>query len=230
MSGKRTLPIDSQNDQIIRWLLGNLPQAEREELERRVSEDCDYAELVEATEEELIDRYATGALPPSDQQRFEHYYLTTKERHRKLEFARAFLKSASQGTSFAKSLLKVAALLLVGFFLGWLCFRSPEPIVTLALRPGNVRGAEQAATLEIPIGTVAIDFQLYPDSRTEVDTASLLTASLQREIERQQVNVSPDGSVRYRVAASLIPPGEYIISLERTGQVTARFLFTITTK
>ena len=58
---------------IHRYLLGELPEAERAALEEAYFNDRRLFEQVVRAENELVDRYARGLLPPPVRERFEKY-------------------------------------------------------------------------------------------------------------------------------------------------------------
>ncbi|HEY6349958.1 MAG TPA: hypothetical protein VI636_11165 [Candidatus Angelobacter sp.] len=79
-----------QGNTIRQYLLGRLN--DQEELEKNLSEqilyDDDLAEMVEATEHEIIEDYLDGSLNDSDRVAVERYFLRPPQRRKKLGFAR----------------------------------------------------------------------------------------------------------------------------------------------
>jgi hypothetical protein len=73
----------------LEYLLGNLTEEEQVEVEDRAFADEDYLSALEDTEADLIDAYVRGELSQSDRRRFELRFLSSAERRRKVEFARA---------------------------------------------------------------------------------------------------------------------------------------------
>jgi hypothetical protein len=91
--------IDSQEDLIKRYLLGELSGAERTELEDEYfGDESKYDRLCKA-EDELIDRYARGALSEADRERFERSYLTNPRRRRHVMFAKALARVVDEETA-----------------------------------------------------------------------------------------------------------------------------------
>jgi hypothetical protein len=84
------------DDRLVRFLLGRLPIAEREAIEREcLREDgTACAELV-AVEDELRFLYASGDLAPADQRAFEARYLRTPSDRARLMFAQALAAIAA---------------------------------------------------------------------------------------------------------------------------------------
>jgi hypothetical protein len=78
------------NERILRrYLLADLDEVERENIEERLfSDEGQVAELVQA-EADLIDDYALGVLSDRDRNLFEQNFILSDERHQNLLFARA---------------------------------------------------------------------------------------------------------------------------------------------
>src|SRR5215510_10414646 len=74
---------------IVRYLMGDLPEDEQTRLEDRAFSDRDYMRNIVAVESDLIDEYVRGELSDSERQQFERLFLVSAERQRKVEFARA---------------------------------------------------------------------------------------------------------------------------------------------
>lgn len=71
------------------YLLGKLPQGEREKLEEQLmTQDDTFTQLL-IHEDELIDEYVSGALSAQEREAFERHFLAAPERRQKLGFARA---------------------------------------------------------------------------------------------------------------------------------------------
>ena len=81
---------------LVRYILGELPEEERENLEARyfVSDEA-WAEL-QAAETDLIDSYLRNELSQQQRERFEKYFLASPRRQHRLEFARLQISAASQ--------------------------------------------------------------------------------------------------------------------------------------
>jgi hypothetical protein len=75
--------------QQVKYLLGHLSEDQQVQVEDRAFADADYLSSLEATEADLIDAYVRGELSQSDRRSFEFRFLTSPERRRKVEFARA---------------------------------------------------------------------------------------------------------------------------------------------
>ena len=85
----------------LKYLLGNLTEEEQVEVEDRAFAEADYLSALEATEADLIDAYVRGELSQSDRRNFEFRFLTSPERRRKVEFARALATITSESQTRA---------------------------------------------------------------------------------------------------------------------------------
>lgn len=82
-------------DTLMRYILGDLDQGERERVERRyfVNDEA-WAEL-QAAETDLIDSYVRGELSQKQREQFEKYFLASPRRRQRFEFARTKMAAAS---------------------------------------------------------------------------------------------------------------------------------------
>src|SRR5215471_9470129 len=78
-------------DVLARYLLGDLPQPDRERLEKEFAEVDQAREALTAAENDLIDSYACGDLSGSQRQRFEENFLNSPERSERLAVARMLM-------------------------------------------------------------------------------------------------------------------------------------------
>ncbi len=84
---------------IVRYLLGDLPEEEQARLEDRAFSDRKYMQNIVAVESDLIDEYVRGELSDSERRRFERRFLVSSERRRKVEFARALARVSPKATT-----------------------------------------------------------------------------------------------------------------------------------
>lgn len=84
-----------REEELVRYLLGELPEEEQVRLEERAFTDPGLTAEILAAECDLIDEYVRGELSDEQRRRFESRFVTSAPRRRKLEFARAFAQAAS---------------------------------------------------------------------------------------------------------------------------------------
>ena len=87
----------SLNEQLITdYLLGDLPEAETERLDELSVTDDEFAEFLQAVENDLVDAYVRGELSENKRAQFESHYLASPKRREKMAFAQTFLKHADK--------------------------------------------------------------------------------------------------------------------------------------
>src|SRR5215216_599304 len=85
------------NDElIVGYLLGDLPEEKQSEIEDRAFQDEQCLREILAVESDLIDEYVRGELSDSARRQFESRFLASAERRRKVEFARALASVAPE--------------------------------------------------------------------------------------------------------------------------------------
>jgi hypothetical protein len=85
----------SEQDLLGRYLLGDLAEGERLDLEQRYLADEGFFEEIQALEDELIRDYLAGHLTATQHQLFERKYLATPALREKVEFVRTVKEAAS---------------------------------------------------------------------------------------------------------------------------------------
>lgn len=81
--------IEREQSLIRQYLLGELDEQDREQLEQRVITNPDYKEEVLIMEEELLEDYVNGSLSPRELELVREKYSATPALRRKVEIARA---------------------------------------------------------------------------------------------------------------------------------------------
>ena len=81
--------MDTDNQRITGYLVGDLPETEQEELERLYFSDPAVIERVTEVESRLLDAYARGQLSDDMRERVARRYLTHPVRRERLKFAEA---------------------------------------------------------------------------------------------------------------------------------------------
>lgn len=128
--------------QLTDYLLGRLNEAEVETVEDRLLSDENYSEELHIVTNDLIDQYANDQTSAEDREAVEKFIFKSEARYKKLKFALALKKRASESrghhpSRFLRLYLPVAAsiLLVVGLGAWWKFFnRSDVDRGLLALR------------------------------------------------------------------------------------------------
>lgn len=87
------------DDVLIEYILGGLSEAERERLEEQYFIHDETWEKLRAVENDLIDSYVRGELPPHRREQFEKYFLALPGRRQRLEFARTLIDPVLRETA-----------------------------------------------------------------------------------------------------------------------------------
>lgn len=81
-------------NEVRRYLLGQLEEADQERIELRLLTDPSFGEEFDTIVDELTDQYVRNELPDDERKRAEKHFLNTPERRQKLEFATGLLGHA----------------------------------------------------------------------------------------------------------------------------------------
>jgi hypothetical protein len=94
--------------QLVRYLLGLLPEEEAERLDEQSIVAEEFAARLECVENDLVDAYVRGALEGEILERFESFYLASPRRREKVRFAERFLAAAGRAPGSASSSAQAA--------------------------------------------------------------------------------------------------------------------------
>lgn len=93
MPGRRDA---ARDDELIRYLLGELPEDDVERLDEQSVMDDEFAARLRFVEDDLVDAYTRGELTAERTRRFEAFYLASPRRREKVAFARRLLRAVEQ--------------------------------------------------------------------------------------------------------------------------------------
>lgn len=91
-----------------RYLLGDLPESETNELELQVLRDDDAFEELWETENRLVDGYVRGRLSSAEQEKFERHYQASPVHRHRVAVARNLVEEADSSAATAISPAKVS--------------------------------------------------------------------------------------------------------------------------
>jgi hypothetical protein len=92
---------DLDDQRLVRYLLGLLPDADTERLDELTIAEDEVADRLRAVEDDLVDDYVRGTLTGEPLERFESVYLASPRRREKVSFARSFLHSVARAADSA---------------------------------------------------------------------------------------------------------------------------------
>lgn len=84
------------DDQLVRYLLGLLPDDEAERLDQLSVSSNEVAWQLRVAEDDLVDAYVRGTLDAAAVERFESFYLSSERRRQKVKFARTFVAAVDR--------------------------------------------------------------------------------------------------------------------------------------
>lgn len=87
---------------LVRYLLGRMSEEERDRVDEQYFGDRDFLEQLLTVEDDLIDSYVRGELPPSDRRQFEEFFLRSPERHRRVALARRWMNIVARSSATGK--------------------------------------------------------------------------------------------------------------------------------
>src|SRR6266404_2721475 len=203
-------PTPEVQERIRRYLLGQLSDGAREEIEQDLLANEELFQELLVSEDEIIDEYLGGKLSADERANFETHFLATPERHEKLKFGRAFDRFLTSQVSeaparkltpsrnqwgwaqaFFSSQLRLAALALVVLvlaFTGWRIFFH-ESDVDKGLLALNAAYREQRP-LEARIS--ALSYAPFSQPRGGPEHVDSLTRTRAEAILSNAVNDSPN--------------------------------------
>jgi hypothetical protein len=198
-------------DEAVRFLLGDAAEAEREALERRLFEDESLAEQFEIVEDELIDAYVAGRLPPQERSRFEQAYLGSPERAAKVAFARALdqrlgTDQRAAGTDRGRKwLLPLAASLLLGLggYFGYRFVQAERELSQVQRRQAELKSQLDRALAERSRLERALEATRSEIAELERQAASVIAFTLEPRLLR-------DSGARHDL---LVPAGATVVRL-----------------
>src|SRR4029450_11095687 len=189
----------SLNDEVIvRYLLGDLPEEEQARVEDRAFSDRQYLEEILSAEDDLIDQYVRGGFSDLVSRQFECRFLSSAGRQQKVEFARALARVTSEAAATEEVIRPVIAAAPNSCFDTLASFlRAPHPLVRFSFAAAaliiaiggswligeRMRLRAEVARLQVERGRQEASQQRVADERARSED---LAAQLRREGEQRE--------------------------------------------
>lgn len=93
---------DHDDEELVRYVLGLLPDEARERLDEASIADDEVAARLRSAETDLIDSYVRGRLSGATLERFESYYLSSPRRRENVSLAASFLSVVDRSVARAE--------------------------------------------------------------------------------------------------------------------------------
>lgn len=184
--------INEDKNEVRRYLLGQLEEAEQERLELRLLTDPSFSEEFDTIVDEIADQYAGDELKGEERERVEQHFLKSAERRQKVQFARELIERAAT----ERSVRRVAATPAPGFLESVRAFWRSQSV--------SLRTATAMAMILIAVGLAFLMRSvLSPPSGTDALVALNITTSDRASgSEIQPVKLEP-GTRRLRIELKL---------------------------
>jgi hypothetical protein len=247
-------PTQEVQQRIRKYLLGQVSDGAREEIERELlANDEVFAELL-IIEDELNDEYVNGCLSPADRANFESHFLATPERQEDLRFARALNRYVTTSTSARADLVKppgswvstrqarrlaaaVAVVIIMAGALWFFFVRQQTPptylTLTLTISPNTREEGVQAARIG-PLGKQTLRlFLRLPDPSPPGAVYRVQLRDTNDESKSLKIAGQDAQSVTVEIPAARLHRGQYALSLfaiksDGTEQpITGCYYFTV---
>jgi hypothetical protein len=240
VGGLRTINKDQENE-IRRYLFGQLPEADEESLELRLLTDPAFVEEFDTVVDEVTDQYVRDELQGSERKAFEESYLTTAAGRRKVSFTSELLERADveRGAAAVKpvgeagffdrvrafwqlqSLRLVATtaavvIIAVGLFLIWPSGSTNYAMLNLSISTANRAEGAPPAKVKLESGVAGLEVKLVipEQARGAKDYGVKLVSGDQAE-ENLKIEKRDEQTVTVKIPASLLSRGQYAIQISR---------------
>lgn len=219
------------------YLLGQLPEAEEEQVELRLLTEPDFAEEFDTVVDELTDDYVAGKFAGAEREQMERYFFKAPERRNKLKFAQALnnrpLTSNSLRTGTGQLLpvardswvgvyRAAAAIAAVGILAGvlWILLQrdQPQTFSELALTVSSSERGEgdQPAVVRLPLKVDALKLILRMPDSPLLKTAVRYRVELESgDGEKRRLEPSERGekSVTVVIPSEQLGKGQYFLKV-----------------
>lgn len=233
------------NETIKQYLLGNLEETRKTQLEERLLNDAELFEELLIAEDELVDHYVAGRLSVDEKVRFESHFSVTPDRVRKIQFGRTFQKYLEINHSaelplalkpvnrfqlwpmrpvIAFSLLVVACLASLGLYWGLIHkdgAGSGKPhVITLAAGTPRSTGAGLHRET-IPADTSTIELRLvvmeirHRTYKADFESETTKVTGVTSSKTREE---NGEKSVVFSIPTKQLPPDDYLVKLSGTDE------------
>lgn len=243
MGGVTSISKDQENE-IRRYLFGQLPEADEERLEIRLLSEPSFVEEFDTVVDEVTDQYVHDELQGSERKGFEESYLRTAEGRRKLRFTSELLDRAAnrdvpgpviqpgffdrvrafwQVQSLRLAATAAALAMIAGGY--YLTLRPAMNYATLALSISTANRGEgptpQKVKLESGVPGVEVNLAI-PEQAKGAKDYSLKLVSGDGTLHDLQIEKRDDQTLTVKIPASLLSRGQYAIQISRldAGTVT----------
>jgi hypothetical protein len=222
------------NDLFRQYMLTQHDDAERDQLRERLLADQALSDQLRDQEDNWIDAYATGQLPPEDAARLYQHLAETGQLDRLATAAALARPRPAKSRRIFPYALGIAAVLFICF--GALYYRSREPQQIAAIRPpaeivnllpGTLRGGREVSRVRLTGQHDTVLQLIYQDVVPAGNCRVIIKSSAS---ESKEDTVEPCGqNFHPHKLTARIPPGRYTLELATAnGELIHTYLFDVT--
>lgn len=229
-------------EQIIRYLLGQMPKEECSKMEEHLERDPSFFEQIASVEDDMIMHYVRGDLEDRLLPRFTEIYLESPTRRARVEQAQLFYKSVHEAAQLRPANLLerwfpattaqfrvavVAAGALVVLIVVLIIVRgnksaprqhTPADVaqVSFSLDSGQARG-EGGVQISVPSRVTQVQFMLTPPTLAVNQSYGVVLGTPERPGVWSGLAVRKDSKLVTVVPAGLLTAGDYTLKLQDAG-------------
>ncbi len=238
-------------DDVIAYLLNEMPEAERAAFAERWFTEPELYERLRMAEAGLLDDYVRGKLSRKQRRQVEQFLLGSDVQRRKLEFAEALRVAFARPARARVPWFYVAAAVVVASsgLSVWLGLENRSlhrevarleagaplergAVYTIGLPAGTLRGASELTPVRLPAGVSLLRLELELQPGNPASTYSV-TVFRDSNIVWSEGPLRPAAQNAEQIAVAWIPagvlaPGDYTVKLAASGNPIANYRFAVT--
>ena len=224
--------------QMVEYLIGSLPDAEREKIQERLFVDEECWAAMQQTEADLLDAWARGALDEQDRVRLEGLLNESPAERERAAFALALArKTAAPRRQWLRLALAAAAMLAI---LAVFFFQPQRPqvarrhtpvVMAITIWPGTLRSGSAVQSFHRTPNAERIRLTL-PAEGLRAGVAATVSVSTEAGSAIQELPTAVSQREGLPLAeceldAARLPAGAYRVLVRQSGEVAADFRFTL---
>jgi hypothetical protein len=230
-----------QENEIRRYLFGQLPEAGEESLEIRLLSERAFVEEFDTVVDEVTDQYVRNELPGSERKGFEQSYLKSAQGRQKVRFASELLECAAAERGAAVPVpvrepgffdrvrgfwqvqsLRLAAtaaavvIIAVGVWLIWPSGSTNYAPLALSISTANRGEGPTPQKVKLESGTPGVEVNLaIPEQAKGAKDYSVKLVSGDGSEHDLKIEKHDEQTVTVKIPASLLSRGQYAIQISR---------------
>jgi hypothetical protein len=188
----------AEEKQLCQYLLGKLAADEQRQIEEQLMTRDDLFQQLHVLEDELIDGYLRETLSEKDREAFEKHFLSSPERHQKVEFAQALRSYVAVANDAAEKVTSKPS----PWQTFWAALRTPAPVlrygfpmVLVAVLLGGLRMASTIQRLNTQVAQIRTEQGGWREKeqqlQQQLEEERRRSQVLEQQVERAQAQQTP---------------------------------------